>query len=92
MCVALAQIELRVPVDWRCFEKKGGDVWEADGIWKEIDGGVTLLNDIEPSIGQQLMAEVRPKLHSTPFPNCCKVALASFSTLRTHLCVMWIAR
>ena len=24
MCVALAQIELRVPVDWRCFEKKGG--------------------------------------------------------------------
>ena len=24
MCVSLARIELRVPVDWRCFEKKGG--------------------------------------------------------------------
>jgi hypothetical protein len=78
---------------------QGGDVWEADGIWKEIDGGVALLNDIEPSIGQQLMTEVRPTLHSTPFPNRCKVALAVFLNFEPPafdhaltLCVMWITR
>ena len=32
---------------------------EADGIWKELDGSMALLRDMEPSIGQQLMTEVR---------------------------------
>ena len=37
----------------------GGGGWEADGIWKELDGSMALLRDMEPSIGQQLMTEVR---------------------------------
>ena len=77
----------------------GGDVWEADGIWKEIDGGVALLNDIEPSIGQQLMTEVRQIAFCSLSQSLQGRAGLFFSNFRHFdsdhaltLCVMWIAR